>query len=216
MKYLQWVWISLLMSGCCIREPKKPMIELHPYQLNIPEIKSETDYLGRIEIQDVLSEGFVQGKDNQEYLYRNADGTASDAGANFLDARCTPDADNLIVYGHSSRTSEILFTPLMNYLNHEFSQKHHQLILFYHHEVRVYELISVFLFHTKQASDNDWMTVKYEREFLMKKAVERLKERSLFDFEEREGTQLLTLVTCNTENHDERLIVIGIRKENSL
>ena len=63
------------------------MIELHPYQLNIPEIKSETDYLGRIEIQDVLSEGFVQGKDNQEYLYRNADGTASDAGANFLDAR---------------------------------------------------------------------------------------------------------------------------------
>ncbi|MBQ7889953.1 MAG: class B sortase [Erysipelotrichaceae bacterium] len=216
MKYLRWAWISLCLYGCVISQPERKSATVFSFQL--PEINvihqpviDPVPSLGMVEIEGVLKESFVQGKDNKEYLYRNADGTATTAGANFLDYRCTIDSDNIIVYGHSSRTSDILFTPLMQYLDEKFARNHQQIVLTYSNEIRVYQLMSIFLFHTQRPSDNDWMIVDYQRDFLFMKAQERLIKRSLYSFEHSSGNQLLTLVTCNTENHDERLIVIGVR-----
>ena len=75
----------------------------------------------------------------------------------------------------------------------------------------MYQLFSVFLFSVNQSSDNDWMQTDFQKEFLFQQALSRLRKRSLYSFEESDVSQLLTLVTCNTQNHDERLIVMASR-----
>lgn len=210
-KYRKWVLMSLMLSGCTLQpqliEIQQPLDE----KMNYDNV-SEDNYLGYVHIDGVLYEGFVQGKDNQEYLYQNADGTPSQAGASFLDYRCTEDSDNLIVYGHSSRTSQILFTPLMNYLDDEFAKEHNEIELIYNGNTQIYQIMSVFLFDVKGPGENDWMQIDFQKKFLFEQAVKRLKEKSRVDLDFKWNDQLLTLVTCNTENHSQRLIVIGMKK----
>ncbi len=213
MKFLRWVLISLLCSSCML-EPQLIANEQETVQDEMiieivnESVEIEKDY---IEIEGVLKESFVQGQDNQWYVYHDVDGNKTTAGPNFMDYRCTLDSDNLILYGHSSRTSQILFTPLMQYLDEEFARSHREIVLHFNDETRVYQLFSVFLFSVRQASDNDWMQTDFQKEFLFRQALSRLKKRSLYAFEECDVNQLLTLVTCNTQNHDERLIVMASR-----
>ena len=87
------------------------------------------------------------------------------------------------------------------------------MILYYDDEVMTFELFSVFLFDVTSASDNDWMQTEFQKDFLFQKALQRLKNRSVHCFDALMGNQLLTLVTCNTANGNERLIVMGIRKK---
>ena len=213
MRFLRWGLISLLCSSCTLQPqmivekqeavPDEIIVEIvnEPY---------ETDK-NFIEIEGVLKESFVQGSDNQWYVYHDVDGNRTTAGPNFMDYRCSLDSDNLILYGHSSRTSQILFTPLMQYLDEEFARSHPELVLHFQGESRVYQLFSVFLFSVNQSSDNDWMQTDFQKEFLFQQALSRLRKRSLYSFEESDVSQLLTLVTCNTQNHDERLIVMASR-----
>ena len=211
MKFLRWVLISLLCSSCTLQ----PQMIMEKQETEsdemIIEIVNESYQTSEnfIEIEGVLKESFVQGEDNQWYVYHDIDGNKTTAGPNFMDYRCTLESDNLILYGHSSRTSQILFTPLMQYLDEEFAKDHREIVLHFNDETRVYQLFSVFLFSLKQASDNDWMQTDFQKEFLFQQALSRLRKRSLYAFEECDVSQLLTLVTCNTQNHDERLIVMA-------
>lgn len=213
MRFLRWGLISLLCSSCTL-QPQMIVEkqEAVPDEI-IVEIVNESYETDKnfIEIEGVLKESFVQGSDNQWYVYHDVDGNRTTAGPNFMDYRCSLDSDNLILYGHSSRTSQILFTPLMQYLDEEFARSHPELVLHFQGESRVYQLFSVFLFSVNQSSDNDWMQTDFQKEFLFQQALSRLRKRSLYSFEESDVSQLLTLVTCNTQNHDERLIVMASR-----
>ena len=213
MRFLRWGLISLLCSSCTL-QPQMIVEkqEAVPDEI-IVEIVNESYETDKnfIEIEGVLKESFVQGSDNQWYVYHDVDGNRTTAGPNFMDYRCSLDSDNLILYGHSRRTSQILFTPLMQYLDEEFARSHPELVLHFQGESRVYQLFSVFLFSVNQSSDNDWMQTDFQKEFLFQQALSRLRKRSLYSFEESDVSQLLTLVTCNTQNHDERLIVMASR-----
>ena len=213
MRFLRWGLISLLCSSCTL-QPQMIVEkqEAVPDEI-IVEIVNESYETDKnfIEIEGVLKESFVQGSDNQWYVYHDVDGNRTTAGPNFMDYRCSLDSDNLILYGHSSRTSQILFTPLMQYLDEEFARSHPELVLHFQGESRVYQLFSVFLFSVNQSSDNDWMQTDFQKEFLFQQALSRLRKRSLYSFEESDVSQLLTLVTCNTQNHDVRLIVLASR-----
>ena len=209
MQFLQWVLISLLCTACTL-QPQMIMDEQNEHANEVANtVESEGNI---IEIEGVLKETFVQGKDNQWYVYHDVNGVATTAGPNFMDYRCTMESDNLIVYGHSSRTSQILFTPLMQYLDEDFARSHDEIVLRLEDEIRVYELFSVFLFDVNQPSENDWMQTDFQKDFLFQQAVSRLSLRSLHKFDLNPTQQLLTLVTCNTQNHDERLIVMATRK----
>ena len=213
-KFLRWVWISGLLSGCVLHETVDSMQIIDDIPLHQPTeiLVQNEEQINCIEIDGLLKESFVQGKDNQQLVYHDIEGQRVDAGPVFLDYRCNLNSDNLILYGHSSRTSQILFTPLTHYLDEAFARNHSELKLRINDCKYVYELISVFLFNIYEPSDNDWMQVNFEKEFLYQKAVERLKERSMFELNDAYGNQMLTLVTCNPDNHDERLIVIGMKK----
>lgn len=52
-----------------------------------------------------ISYPVLQGKDNEKYLYRLADGTKSKAGSIFMDAACSPDFSDAhtIIYGHNMK-----------------------------------------------------------------------------------------------------------------
>lgn len=213
MRFLRWGLISLLCSSCTLQPQmivEKQEAVSDEIIVEIVNESYETDK-NFIEIEGVLKESFVQGSDNQWYVYHDVDGNRTTAGPNFMDYRCSLDSDNLILYGHSSRTSQILFTPLMQYLDEEFARSHPEVVLHFQGESRVYQLFSVFLFSVNQSSDNDWMQTDFQKEFLFQQALSRLRKRSLYSFEESDVSQLLTLVTCNTQNHDERLIVMASR-----
>ena len=213
MRFLRWGLISLLCSSCTLQPQMiAEKQEAVPDEI-IVEIVNESYETDKnfIEIEGVLKESFVQGSDNQWYVYHDVDGNRTTAGPNFMDYRCSLYSDYLILYGHSSLTSLILFTPLKQYLDEEFARSHPELVLHFQGESRVYQLFSVFLFSVNQSSDNDWMQTDFQKEFLFQQALSRLRKRSLYSFEESDVSQLLTLVTCNTQNHDERLIVMASR-----
>lgn len=214
-KYLPWVCISCLLNGCVLHETKDT-VRISEESVFVPEmieqvIQNEEEF-NFIEIQGILKESFVQSTNNQDLVYHNIQGERVDAGPVFLDYRCTKESDNLILYGHSSRSSSILFTPLVQYLDESFAKAHQELRFNIEGEEIYYELMSVFLFPIYEASDNDWMQVDFQKDYLFEKAKERLKERSVIELDDVQGDQLLTLVTCNPDNHDERVIVIGIKK----
>ncbi len=213
-KFLLWGWISVLLSGCVLHETidLERTVEKAAVSQQIEMDVQQDSQVNTIEIQGVLKESFVQGTNNRDLVYHNTQGQRIDAGPVFLDYRCTQDSDNLILYGHSSRSSWIMFTPLVHYFDASFAKEHRELHLNFEGQKRIYELMSVFLFNIYEPSDNDWMQVDFQKDFLFDRAKERLKERSMFDLSDVQGSQLLTLVTCNPDNHDERLIVIGIKK----
>ena len=175
MRFLRWGLISLLCSSCTLQPQMiAEKQEAVPDEI-IVEIVNESYETDKnfIEIEGVLKESFVQGSDNQWYVYHDVDGNRTTAGPNFMDYRCSLDSDNLILYGHSSRTSQILFTPLLQYLDEEFARSHPELVLHFQGESRVYQLFSVFLFSVNQSSDNDWMQTDFQKEFLFQQALSR-------------------------------------------
>ena len=211
-KCLLWVLSSLVMNGCVVQEKKT--VPISALELPIKKstiVKNEDECFGKVIIDGVMAQEFVQAEDNISLVYHDAEGNPTDAGPNFLDYRCALNSDNLIVYGHSSRTSELLFTPLVQYLDEDFARNHQEIKVELMDCSMTFHLISVFLFDVSKSSDNDWMQSDFQKSFLFNEAIERLKERSLVRFEERTGSQLLTLVTCNPSNSNERVIVIGIR-----
>lgn len=210
-KFLLWGLSSCLCTGCVVKRDVTLIKEDEPVCVQSENLEDKKD--NYIEIKGVLHEMFIQGTDNKQYVYHDIDGNPTNAGPNFMDYRCDLNSDNLILYGHSSKTSDILFTPLMNYLDVDFAKRHNELVLHYGGETMTFDLFSVFLFDVTKSSDNDWMQTQFQKEFLFEQALQRLQRRSLYDLSAPSGNQLLTLVTCNTANGNERLIVMGIRKQ---
>ena len=210
-KFLLWGLSSCLCTGCVVQSDATQIKVVEPVCVQSENLEAKQE--NSLEIKGVLHEMFIQGTDNQQYVYHDVDGYPTTAGPNFMDYRCDLNSDNLILYGHSSKTSDILFTPLMNYLDVDFAKRHNELVLHYGGETMTFDLFSVFLFDVTKSSDNDWMQTQFQKEFLFEQALQRLQRRSLYDLSAPSGNQLLTLVTCNTANGNERLIVMGIRKQ---
>ena len=195
----------------------------------IPKLRKRyEDMVGWLEIKKSdFSYPVMQTKDNPEYyLHRDEKGNDSFYGTPFLDSRCSPESDNLIVYGHNINGRRF-FGYLQNYRDREFYESHRNLCFTKVDGVEeTYPIVSVM----KTDVDSDcyrFTDIYNDEEYrdlvkeILDNSLYRCEEADVLEKEMNEETveaffhqyQFLTLSTCRTgEGRDARLLVIGCIK----
>ncbi len=147
--------------------------------------------------------------DPERYLHLNFDREWSDYGVPFLDAHCTPDSGNLILYGHN-KFDGTMFTPVIYFNDPAVLESCPKILVELDGEAREYRTIAAFhtdtdspvYSHTHISSQEDVI------EFL---ADLRLEYPQLEEFEAQEGTEFVTLSTCEISKPNGRAILVGMR-----
>ena len=145
----------------------------------------------------------------QKYLNKNFYGEYSYSGTPFLDARCSADSTNLIIYGHHMNNGT-MFADLCNYTDYSYFTEHPTVVLETKDGVFVYSVFSVL----KVKSDDDWYKfTAVETEKSYEKWISYAKTKSLYNTEITPvyGQQILTLSTCYGYNQDNRILVLAVR-----
>lgn len=145
----------------------------------------------------------------QKYLNKNFYGEYSYSGTPFLDARCSADNTNLIIYGHHMNNGT-MFADLCNYTDYSYFTEHPTVVLETKDGVFAYSVFSVM----KVKSDDDWYrftTAGTEKSY--EKKISYAKEKSIYDTEITSvyGQQILTLSTCYGYDQDDRILVLAVR-----
>lgn len=191
--------------------------------------KKYPDMVGWVEIADTpFSYPVMQTKDDpQYYLHRDENGEYSFYGTPFLDARCSTDSDNLMIYGHNINGHRY-FGYLQYFRESRFYRKHKNLTF-----TRVggkketYPVIAVvktdihadYYRYTDVYNDEEYRLLVKE---MLSGSIYRCEAADWVEKEMNENTveaffhryQFLTLSTCRTgEGKDKRLLVIGCRKK---
>lgn len=145
----------------------------------------------------------------QKYLNRNFYGEYSYSGTPFLDARCSADSTNLIIYGHHMNNGA-MFADLCNYTDYSYFTEHPTVVLETKDGAFAYSVFSVM----KVKSDNDWYKfITTDLDKTNQKWVSYAKTKSLYNTEITPvyGQQILTLSTCYGYNQDDRILVLAVR-----
>ena len=145
----------------------------------------------------------------QKYLNRNFYGEYSYSGTPFLDARCSADSTNLIIYGHHMNNGT-MFADLCNYTDYSYFTEHPTVVLETKDGAFAYSVFSVM----KVKSDDDWYrftTVGTEKSYNSR--IEYAKEKSIYDtgITPVYGQQILTLSTCYGDNQNDRILVLAVQ-----
>ena len=178
------------------------------------ELESTSKGVGVLEIPNSgYSTVIMQGDDNKYYLNHDEDGNKKSDGVPFLDYRVNIDTSRkLIIYGHSSRYSDMPFNTLENYYNEDYYNKHKIIILKTKKEKYKYEIFSVYT----ETSDWGYTKVGFKtlKEYL--DHINELASRSIYksDIKLTEKDKILILQTCSTNKDYKKykkkyLLVIG-------
>lgn len=142
----------------------------------------------------------------QKYLNKNFYGEYSYSGTPFLDARCSANSTNLIIYGHHMNNGT-MFADLCNYTDYSYFTEHPTVVLETKDGAFAYSVFSVM----KVKSDDDWykfLTTDLDKTY--EKWVSYAKTKSLYNTEITPvcSQQILTLSTCYGYNQDDRILVL--------
>ena len=145
----------------------------------------------------------------QKYLNKNFYGEYSYSGTPFLDARCSADSTNLIIYGHHMNNGT-MFADLCNYTDYSYFTEHPTVVLETKDGAFAYSVFSVM----KVKSDDVWykfLTTDLDETY--EKWISYAKTKSLYNTEITPvyGQQILTLSTCYGYNQDDRILVLAVR-----
>ena len=183
-------------------------------ELSLPLLKkTNPDVVGIIESDDrVIYEPVVQAPDNDYYVRRNIERKYAAAGIPYISGDGNINAKNVVIYGHSSTRSNIIFTPLMDYINSDYYMKHPTFRFITEEETRTYQIFAVMnidlnnLDHSLEFTQSSWRSNNDFQAF-----ISNTTNNSLY----RTGAsvsnddELMTLVTCDTRDGNKRIIVIG-------
>lgn len=105
--------------------------------------QANNDIFGILEFDNrVIYEPIVQAPDNDYYVWKNTKKEYAHAGIPFVSAEWNIDSKNVVVYGHSSKWNNIIFTPLMNYVNQSYYKDHSIFHFTTKNETRTYQIFT--------------------------------------------------------------------------
>ena len=180
--------------------------------LSYEEYKNiNSDVIGMIEFEDRRLP-VAQADDNDEYLHTSIYGEEDIFGVPFLDVNIDLETtDNLIVHAHSTYSKDLLFTFFENYIDDpEWGKEHRNFIWADDTGSYEYSIISATQIDaTKEGKDLYWY--KWQWSDNMEKTAyvmdminnANVYYSTTFNYKEK----LITLVTCNMDNDDERYIL---------
>ena len=183
-------------------------------ELSLPLLKkTNPDVVGIIESDDrVIYEPVVQAPDNDYYVRRNIERKYAAAGIPYISGDGNINAKNVVIYGHSSTRSNIIFTPLMDYINSDYYMKHPTFRFITEEETRTYQIFAVMnidlnnLDHSLEFTQSSWRSNNDFQAFISNTVNNRLYRTGASVSNDDE---LMTLVTCDTRDGNKRIVVIG-------
>ena len=148
--------------------------------------------------------------DPDKYLNKNFYGQYSSSGVPYMDARCTDDSDNKIIFGHHMNFGS-MFSDLCNYTSRMFRDTHQNILLETHTDRETYKVFAAL----RVKADDYWynfITAETEKKF--NKKISYAVEHSLYktSIVPKYGQKLLTLSTCMGSDRDDRLLVIAVKQ----
>lgn len=190
--------------------------------------KKNPDWLGWLKIKgSSISYPVMQREgDSEYYLHRDFDGNYSFYGTPFLDARCSLESDNCIVYGHNINGGR-MFGALHAYASESYYKEHPEVKFRVEEEKRSYQIVSVI--QTDISSPvysfvdvGNWGEYQEYVKTIISSSLYHTEMGEEIDQEMREQTeeeffrsyQFLTLSTCRSwVGRNARLLVISARKK---
>lgn len=152
-----------------------------------------------------VSYPLLQAHNNHHYLNLTFDNRSNVLGSIFLDFRNDPDFEdpNTIIYGHDTR-NDMKFGSLKRHLDQEYADAHRYVHIIREHEVRVYEIFSVF----ETPATSHVYTMHFETEEDFAYYLQEMIEKSVIASENLPTTErIITLSTCTPTGRDIRLVV---------
>lgn len=152
----------------------------------------------------------------EKYLHVNFEGAYSYPGVPFVDAACTMDSDNLLIYGHNMPNGT-MFRSLMQYQQKNFWQNHPTIVFNTLYEEQEYEVLAAFYDRVYYKTEDVFKFYQFidpqtEEEF--DEGIAQFKEKALYDtgVTAEYGDRLITLVTCAYHTDHGRFVVVARRK----
>ncbi len=175
--------------------------------------KTNKDIVGILEFDGrIIYEPIVQAPDNDYYVRRNIERKYANAGIPFVSADGNIDSKNVVIYGHSSKWDNILFTPLMNYTDQSYYQKHDTFKFITEDETRTYQIFAILNIDLSNLDDSleftqsSWDSDNSFNAFIADSINHELYKTGVsVDTEDK----LMTLVTCDTRNNNKRIVILA-------
>ncbi len=175
--------------------------------------QTNKDVVGILVFDDrIIYEPIVQAPDNDFYVRRNIEKQYANAGIPFISADGNIDSQNVVIYGHSSKWSNIIFTPLMSYIDSTYYDKHHTFEFITENETRTYQIFDVMNIDLNNLNDSleftqtAWDTTNEFNSFIsdsINRGFYKTSETASYD------DKLMTLVTCDTRDNNKRIVVLA-------
>ena len=200
-----------------IESNNKDNEEASEKELSLSLLKqTNDDIVGILEFDNrVIYEPIVQAPDNDYYVRRDIEKNYANAGIPFVSAEGNIDSKNVVIYGHSSKWDNILFTPLMNYVDQVYYKSHDTFKFITESETRTYQIFAVLNIDLNNLDDSleftqaSWDSNNAFNAFISDSINNELYKTGVsVDTEDK----LMTLVTCDTRDNNKRIVILSKMK----
>ncbi len=175
-------------------------------------IAQNSDCLGWVSVPNTTVDyPVMHTPDNpQKYLRLSFKGKYSFSGVPFLDARCSAESDNLIIYGHNLK-NDTMFSSLAGYAQVSYSKKHPEIEFETEAGNHIY---SVFAVVQVDETDEWYNFIDAPNSSVFDEKISEISEKAIYTTKvvPEFGRQLLTLSTCYGSQKNDRLMVIAVKQ----
>jgi sortase B len=206
--------------------PKTPLPTVEPTEtpdptpLILPQYarlyEENEDIFGWISIEDtVLDYPVMHTPDEPERYLRTAfDGSSAKSGVPFMEADCSADCGNYIIFGHNMKDGT-MFTSILKYADKAYWEQHPIIHFSTLYEQSEYEVVAAFYSRVFYQDETDVFRF-YDCVDLSDRTVfcgfeENLQEAALYDtgIECEYGDSFITLITCAYHTENGRFVVVA-------
>ncbi|MBQ2938590.1 MAG: class B sortase [Clostridia bacterium] len=182
--------------------------------------QENSDLVGWIKIDNTtIDYPVMQTKDDPIfYIHRDWNKKDSITGLPLIDARCTLESENIIIYSHNMKNGS-MFGSLKKYKDKSYYEKHKNIKFDTIYEEAEYQIIGVFLgkvYYDEKTSKDEFLYYNYielnsEKEF--DEYIDNVEKLSLYDTGNmaKYGDKLITLCTCDYYTENGRFLVVAKR-----
>ena len=175
--------------------------------------QTNNDIVGILEFDNrVIYEPIVQAPNNDYYVRKNIKKEYANAGIPFVSADGNIDSKNVVIYGHSSKWNNIIFTPLMNYVNQSYYKEHPTFQFITESDTRTYQIFAILNVDLNNLDDSlEFTQSNWDSNNAFNAFISDSINRELYktDVTVDSEDKIMTLVTCDTRDNNKRIIVIA-------
>ena len=183
-----------------------PDIDLNTYR----EKYNNKNIVARLEIPNMFNVLITQADNNDYYLNHAIDNKYDKKGTEYMDYRVTTNSRQINIYGHNSKTYDIPFRKLENFLDKDFFDNNMYILLQDDNGRKIYKIYAI----KEVSSDYSHMRVKLEGEDFINQ-IKNLGSNYIYkrDIPYNENSKILVIQTCSYTSDTSYYVITAILEE---